>query len=79
MSELKNIRLIETPSQYPLAAGERREARTLPERPAAQSAATGLCLFQAAASFSPALRDAGSIAHFTRFVVGDSWFAISSS
>ena len=74
MSELKNIRLIETPSQYPLAAGERREARTLPERPAAQSAATGLCLFQSAASFSPALRDAGSI-HIGRDLWGGgSWF-----
>ena len=40
-----------------------RGARALPERPAAQGAATGLCLFQSAVRISPAFFDAGSIAH----------------
>ena len=50
-----------------------RGARALPERPATQGAATGLCLFQSAARISPAVCDAGSIAKSSWFVVGDSW------
>ena len=38
------------------------------ERPAAQGAATGLCLFQSAVRFSPAVCDAGSITKSSWFV-----------
>ena len=46
----------------------------LPERPAAQGAATGLWLFQSAVRISPAVCDAGSIAHFR-----GSWLVIRGS
>ncbi len=48
--------------------GGGRGARALPKRPAAQGAATGLCLFQSAVRISPAVRDAGSIAHLVRLL-----------
>ena len=41
-----------------------RGGRALPERPAAQGAATDLCLFQSAVRISPVVCVVGSIAHF---------------
>ena len=66
-------RLLETHENAYVVMAVARGARALPERPAAQGAATGLCVFQSAVRISPAVCDAGSIAKSSWFVVGDSW------